>query len=83
MKYVKRDLIRRLNKEFDLDIPENATVDHFHPGWNDRSAGAWAWAFNFNNPNSIGSQFKMTELLNAEKLSIYTFLGDTEIIKED
>jgi len=84
MRYIKRDMIRRLNTEFNLEISEDIKVEHFNPSWLQRSEGAWLWTI-CSKYKHIGSSWQMSEILKAKKLSIYYLdrLGtDIEIIVE-
>jgi len=70
MRYVKQALIKRINEEFDFNIPLDVHIIHLSPSWNQKSAGAWAWFFYFED-RQYGSPIKMTNLLKQDKLELY------------
>lgn len=63
-------LRQKLNKELDLNIPEDAKFKRVYAGRHQVAAGAWSWFCIDKKFKQYGSQFNATELLKAEKISI-------------
>lgn len=66
----------KLNKELNLNIPEDAVFKRVRASKEQVSAGAWSWSCTFtDNYRQIGSQFTATEIIKAKKISYETTTG--------
>ena len=77
-------LRKRIKEELGIELEEEFT--RLYPGYWQRSRGAWSWEAK--RPAGarlpVGSQWSMTELLKADKLTAYQDGGvDTAIIPDD
>jgi len=63
-------LRQKLNKELNLNIPDDAIFKRTRSGKYQVSMGAWSWFCMYDGKEQAGSQFAATELLNAEKISL-------------
>lgn len=77
-----KKLIEKLNRLFDLKIPENAVIQRTYAGYWQKSNGAWIWHFYLEGyPKcwDIGSSFTTVDILKAKELSLSVGSGGSDI----
>lgn len=81
-----RKLIKRLQNETELDIPEGTMLERLYHGHNQKAAGAWAWCLyhpNHFDVSSIGGIILVRTLAYASGLHIYYGPGGAEVYSKD
>ena len=73
MRYIKRDLIKKIKEDTGIEIPENSNFKRPTLTWAHKSVGRLSWYFYTKSGECIGSCETMSALLKCEKIQFSKF----------